>query len=206
LKLAAGPNLRELSISQLAELTGVKHETAIKRIRAKGIQPVREDGRAIFFDPVQALPVVLGVGSGSAEKARLDAANADLRQLELATKLGEVVLRADPAIAMVSLATLTASRIRGVGASIAVALAAENTPARCQELVDAANAEALRDLAAAGDAAASEVAERDTAGGVGRGKRARGDEAPAEAHRSRIRRAVSGGSTGNKPDGGDVEE
>jgi len=50
----------ELTIAQLAELTTTKHQTASKRLRAKGLAAVRTDGRGQFFDSVAALPIVLG--------------------------------------------------------------------------------------------------------------------------------------------------
>ena len=53
----------------------------------------------------------------------------------------------------IALATVVGSRFQGLGARTGTALAAASTPARCQEIVDQAVAEALHELAdAAGDA------------------------------------------------------
>src|SRR5262245_24800593 len=51
-------NLTELSISQLAELSGRAHETVARVLRRAHVTPTRSDGRTLYFDPRRALPAI----------------------------------------------------------------------------------------------------------------------------------------------------
>jgi hypothetical protein len=84
-----------LSLTAIAELTGVKPETVSKRLRARGLKPASSNGRAQLFDSVAALPIALGVGGPTEERTRLDAARADLAELELSRRRGELLERHD---------------------------------------------------------------------------------------------------------------
>lgn len=117
--MAAKPDLSQLTVTQLSELTGVSEKTALKRLRARAIQPVREDGRALYFAPQAALPVVLQVGEGlnpAAEKARLDRAKAELAELELAKRRRELLEAAEVERSWSGLVLTWKERIRGLPA------------------------------------------------------------------------------------------
>lgn len=183
--------LNELSITQLAELTGQAKETVSKRLRARGLQPSRVDGRTMWFDPRIALAVLLGGGSQQAEKERLDAARADLYELELEEKRKELIPRADHQRALIALATATATRLDAVPARVAPEVAIESDPATCQAIVARYIHAAREDLAAAGEEAARALAREDagTEEPRRRGRGIRGDASAAEPQRSRVGRA-----------------
>lgn len=125
------PDLSALSITQLADLTGAAEKTVIKRLRAAGVDPIRENGRTLFFAPPVALPVILMAGNGlnpAAEKARKDRADADLKELELAKRKREL-LEADEVVAGWSALVLTwKERIRGVAAVATVRIPGFSKP------------------------------------------------------------------------------
>lgn len=200
-------DISRLSITQLAWVAQCAKETASKRLREAGVEPVGQDGRTIYYDPRFALPVLLGVGEGlspTAEKARLDKARADLAELELATKRGELVDAADPDHGYVALATLVSARLQGVGSAIATELAAASKPARCQEIVDEAIHEALNDLAEAGEKAAERLAARAAEDRARGSDSVRRDEAGAAPERPRVGREVQADPHRNEPKGGKV--
>lgn len=107
-------DLSALTTSQLAVLTGVKLETVSKRLRERGIAPIRSDGRAHFFDPRTALPIALGRSSATAEKARLDAARADLAEQELSKRSGELIETSEVKQRWAGMALSWKERIRSV--------------------------------------------------------------------------------------------
>jgi hypothetical protein len=86
-----GPNLRRLSISQLVIITGRAPRTISEKLRAKAVQPVGQDGRTIYYDPRQALPVLYEALDSAAERTRLDAARADAQEMKNALARGETL-------------------------------------------------------------------------------------------------------------------
>ncbi len=50
-------DLRELTMADLARVSGSTHKTIERRLR--GLAPLRRDGRGIFYDPQKALPLIL---------------------------------------------------------------------------------------------------------------------------------------------------
>lgn len=155
-------DITALSISQLAWIARCAQDTAAKKLREARLDPVREDGRATYYDPRDAIPILLGVGEGlnpAAEKARLDAAKASIAELELEEKRGSLVPRDDQLQAMLALATAVASRLDGVPPKAAHEVASESDPAVCQEIIARHIREAREDLAEAG-ARASETLDR----------------------------------------------
>lgn len=129
--MAAKPDLSQLTVTQISELTGVSEKTALKRLRARAIQPVREDGRALYFAPQAALPVVLQVGEGlnpAAEKARLDRAKAELAELELAKRRRELLESGDVERGWSGMVLTWKERVRGVPAVATVRIPGFSKP------------------------------------------------------------------------------
>lgn len=150
-------DISKLSIKQLAWIARCSAETAAKRLRDAHLDPVSEDGRATYYDPRDALPVLYEIGQGlnpKAESARVDRATAELRELELKVKLGELVPGSDQDQVVIALATTTAARLRGIPVRVAPEVAMETDVARCKGIVETAIDEALHDLAEEGDRAA----------------------------------------------------
>jgi phage terminase Nu1 subunit (DNA packaging protein) len=111
------------NLETLSELTGVKAETIARRLRARGLKPESTDGRSKFYESRVALPVALGMGGPGAARERLDAARADLAELALRHRRGELLEVAD-AIDTWSSHTLSwKERIRSVPAEATVHIA-----------------------------------------------------------------------------------
>ena len=75
-------NLRYLSMSQLAEVTGVDRRTVKSRLAQ--VEPYKRDGKAIIYDATQALPYVMGFGEQTATSIDREIKQAELRR-ELAS-------------------------------------------------------------------------------------------------------------------------
>jgi Holliday junction resolvasome RuvABC DNA-binding subunit len=101
---------------------------------------------------------------------------------------------------------MVAGRLQGVGSGIATEVAAETDPSRCQEIIDGANREALRDIAEQGQLAAARLDALLAADAASDGEGAGGDDAGPEADGSRERGDVSDGPDGDESEGGPVEE
>ncbi len=147
-----GPDLSALSITQLAKLTGCAKETVRKRLDAKGVAPARRDGRTIYYHPPTALPVILKAGDGlnpAAEKARLDATKADLAELDLAERRGELISASEAEAAIVVILTAVRTKLLALPAARAQEWAASSEPAECEEIAAEAVREALEALSEA---------------------------------------------------------
>jgi phage terminase Nu1 subunit (DNA packaging protein) len=131
--------LSHLSLTEIAELAGVKAETVAKRLRARGLKPASSNGRAQLFDSVAALPIALGVGGPTTERTRLDAARADLAELELRRRRGELLEVADVRDTWASRALSWKERLRSLPAEATVHVPAF-TPAMGRKLLELINA------------------------------------------------------------------
>lgn len=142
-------DLGALSITQLSDLTGVSEKTIRSRLMEKGVRTVREDGRTLWYAPRQALPAIFKLGDSNpfAEKARLDAARADMTELDLAERRGELLPVADVEFALAALLSGARTRILAVPAKVAAEIAAETSPAACHALIERAIHEALEQIA-----------------------------------------------------------
>jgi phage terminase Nu1 subunit (DNA packaging protein) len=128
-----------LSIPKIAELIGAKAETVAKRLRARGLEPVAKNGRGNLYDSASALPIALGVGGPTEERTRLDAARADLAELELSRRRGELFERDDVYQTWASHTLSWKERLRSLPAEATVHVPAF-TPAmgrKLLELIDA---------------------------------------------------------------------
>lgn len=159
-----GPDLSLLSISQLAIITGRDRRTITKLLA--GMRPASAEGRAKLYEPPAALErIYLGQErlSVADEQARLHKARADAQEIRNARDRADLVPADATDRATIALATVVSARLQSLGARLAPALAAETTRARCQEIVDGAAEEALRELAES----AEEARTRTNAGASG---------------------------------------
>lgn len=81
-----------VSLSDLATLT--RHDRRTIRKALAGVGPAKQDGRTIWYSAPIALAAIYADGGGldpAAEKARLDAARADLAEQELRKRRGELL-------------------------------------------------------------------------------------------------------------------
>jgi phage terminase Nu1 subunit (DNA packaging protein) len=186
-------DISRLSITQLAWISRVAKETASKKLREAQLDPVAQDARATYYDPRDAIPILLGVGDGlnpAAERARLDRAKSELAELELERERGNVVPREDQQQALIALATAVASRLDGVPPKAAHEVASETDPAICQEIIARCIREAREDLAAAGasiGAGEDQRRKRDRSEDGRRSRRGAGrDAAAAESRSTRV--------------------
>ena len=154
--------LAELSTSEIAYLARMKHETARRRLAEAGLEPVRTDGRSVYFDPRDALPVLLGVGKLdlSAERARLDRARAELAELDLAAKRGEYVRGEDVDAFTMGLVSTFAKALQAMPSKAAPEVRVTASDAEAEAILAAYRDEALSGLADAARAAGERVERR----------------------------------------------
>jgi len=141
------PELSELSITQLHELTGKARETITKRLEGR-LKPTRRDGRTIYYSPRAALPLIyldeeqLDPGQ---ERAKFDRSRNEGQELKNAVDRAELV----PASAVVrtwaAKVVMVKSRMRALPAQ-AAALIPGFTAAMARRLAELIE-RALTDLA-----------------------------------------------------------
>lgn len=132
-------HVRKMNISKLAWVTRTAAETVSKRLRSAGVEPVARDGRAIFFDPRAAIPILLGVGEGlnpQAERARLDRARAELTESALRARMAELVEARGVDRSIVALRDRVTAAFAELPSQLAILLAGETDPQRCSALVE----------------------------------------------------------------------
>lgn len=89
------------------------------------------------------------------ERAQLARAQREAQELKTRKLSGDLVPAADLDRALITLASAVSSRLQSVAPVLAPQLAAAGTPAACEKLVAEAIADALHDLADAGEQAAT---------------------------------------------------
>ena|SRR5262245_23642652 len=152
--------LTELSLRDLAEMLGQSAKTIRARLFESPAVPMAAGSDGIVRFPSRAaLQRVLGTHSmlPATARARRDAAQARLAELEYKRRSGELVHRSEPARAMVSLASMVSARLQGIPSASARELAAESKPAVCEAVVRREIYQALNDLADAADRAEAEL-------------------------------------------------
>jgi phage terminase Nu1 subunit (DNA packaging protein) len=114
-------DLTALSITDCAWLARCAKETASKRLKEAGVEPVRQDGRTIYYDPREAVPVLLGVEKLdlSAERARLAKEQADAQQMKNAELRGEMVLGSEVEVFLAGLFSAVRMKVLAVPAKAA---------------------------------------------------------------------------------------
>lgn len=141
------PTIAQLSTSDVAWLAKRKPGSIRRQLETAGLQPVRQDGRTLLWDSRAAFRVLLDRNDVSAERARLDAAKADLAELDLKRRRGELVPADATDRVVIALATVVSSRIQSLPPALAPALAAEDSPQGCSAILEEAINRALNELA-----------------------------------------------------------
>lgn len=118
------------NLHRLHELTGLGHRTLQGRL--KPLTPVK-DGRALLYETKDALPLLYGLGDAArldpqAERARLDCARADLAELDLARRRGELLPTAEVSAAWAGQVAIAKGRLLAMPARIAPGMI------RCRDL------------------------------------------------------------------------
>lgn len=152
--MGVGPDLRRLSISQLQSITGKSPRHIAEKLRGTGIQPVATDGRSVFYDPRQALPVLYEADSPGAQKSRLDRARADAQEMKNAVSRGELVPEANVGLVGTTIIAAVGMRVMGLRTLGAAARAAGSDAEAAQIIEDGAR-DALTEIADMGDLARS---------------------------------------------------
>lgn len=152
--MSAKPDLSELTLTQLSELVRSNPRTVRRRLDQHQVKPSRQDGRALFYRPWEALPAICGGGSGDrldpgAEQARLAKARADLAELELSQKRGELMEKATVTAIWMEILARVKARVLGIPAQCAIAVSAESDPKRAHGIIEAECRAALSELAEA---------------------------------------------------------
>lgn len=171
LTMPARRSLRLLNVSEIAEVAGVSPATVSAGLNAAGIAPAEVIGKRKTFDAPQALRTLLSPDSldPAKERAKLDAAKREMLELQISEKRRSLVPSADVDHGYIALATTTSALMLSIPSAIALELASEADPSKCQDILEKAIHAALTDLAEAGRRAvaridAEEAAERLDAG------------------------------------------
>jgi phage terminase Nu1 subunit (DNA packaging protein) len=106
------PDLSQLSITQLADLTGRDADTIRKRL--DGIEPAKVDGRTRWYRTREALPRIYEALDLSAERARLAREQADAKAMENAVSRGELIPKPDVETAMLAVTSPIALKLDGL--------------------------------------------------------------------------------------------
>lgn len=84
------PDISRLSINQLSQITGAGH-ARVKRA-LEGLAPAETDGRTLKYATRKALPLIFEQGATpQQERARLDKLRADVIELDLSEREGQLV-------------------------------------------------------------------------------------------------------------------
>lgn len=147
----------EVSITRLHLLTGKARETITKRLEGR-LQPLRRDGRTIYYDPQAALPLIYLLEEGldpAQERAHLDRAKREGQEMLNAVKRGELVSAEAVVTTWATKIVTIKSRLRALPAQAAARIPGV-TPAITKRLIELV-ARALSDLA--DDAGSSDTRE-----------------------------------------------
>jgi phage terminase Nu1 subunit (DNA packaging protein) len=85
--------LRPITIAELAIQTSLHVRTVARLLGDAGLTPIGKNGRAIHYDSEKALKAIFR--SGDSSKERLEAAKAELAEIELAERRGELLSRSN---------------------------------------------------------------------------------------------------------------
>jgi phage terminase Nu1 subunit (DNA packaging protein) len=136
-----------LTVAQLAAAAGLS-QTATRQ-RLANLTPYRGEGRVQTFDATEALPQLFNAGDrldASQERARLDKARADLAELELVTRRGELVPVAEVAATWSARVVRAKGRLLALPARLSPEMVRVSSQRDAERLIRAAILDALRAL------------------------------------------------------------
>lgn len=140
----------------MADWTGLDRRTIRKRLEQVPSKP--GPNRALLFDSRSALPLLYGIGTAddarldpSAEKARLDAARADLAEIERDKKRGALVEADEVAEAWGNQIQIAKGRLLSLPPRLAPDLARVTDQRAAERLLRKAITEVLHELADGAD-------------------------------------------------------
>lgn len=148
-------SLRYLSISQIAEITGMDRRTVKSKLA--GVEPFKTHGKAILYDANEVLALKYTVADDTPENAsqalaeatlKLEQARADKARLEADKMAGLLVAIEDVARAVEKEYTYVRATLYAMPSKIAKGLASEEDPAVIQKQLHTAVDEALAHLQA----------------------------------------------------------
>ena len=198
--------LRRLNVSEIAEACGLAAGTVSLRLNTAGIAPAEVIGKRKLFDTPQALRLLLGNSEldPRAEKGRLDAAKADLAELEVAERRGDLVPRAQLEETLVALCSGVAMRMQSIPSKAGPEVRIADSDVEAEELLRVYINQGLEDLVAAGDDVRRRVEAR--SGEAGDGARAGRAPASPKANGGRVGGRRAGAVDGERGGAGAVED
>lgn len=137
-----------MTVAELASIAKLSPEATRRRLA--GLKPGRGPGRAQAFEAAEALPVLFGIGERrdpSTERARLDAARADLAELDLARKRGDLIEAHRVAEVWTAIITTAKGRMMALPARLAADMVATTDIREADNRIRAAIYEVLEELA-----------------------------------------------------------
>ena len=137
-----------MSIAELSSLTGRDHRTVANQLAAGALIGIGKKGRAVLYDSELALRVLFKAGESA--KARLDVARAEIAELDLAERRGEL-LRGDVVkYAQQRRESAARARFLAIPSKIAGQFAPPGKLQQAEDAITAAIYEALAELAGDG--------------------------------------------------------
>jgi phage terminase Nu1 subunit (DNA packaging protein) len=144
--------MKNVSVNELANLTGKQWRTVKSRLDAAGLTAVAHSRNATLYASADALEAIYAV-SGAAgelhldeERARLAKEQADKLAIENALTRGEIMYTTDMAEAMGVCYEAARAKLRAAGSKLGVILDPTN-PKRARDLIDREHNEVLTELA-----------------------------------------------------------
>lgn len=150
--MPARASLRFLNVSEIAELAELAPGTVSAKLNASGIES-KAVGKRKLYDAPKALKFLL-CGDDldpKVQRARLDCAKADLAELELATKRGELIPSSDHEESVIALCSGVALRIGSIPSKAAPEVRIAPSDVEAEDLLRGFIDEALTELADAGE-------------------------------------------------------
>jgi hypothetical protein len=138
----------EMNISQLIELTGLNDRTVRKRL--KTLNPVREDGRAKFYDTKEALTLLYPTVAAELQRENLlfERAKRKKAEIEVAKLSGELIPIAVIAREVSKEYSIVRTQVRSLPTKLAKALAITTDPVEVQSRLTKAIDDVLTELSA----------------------------------------------------------
>lgn len=142
--------MRPASVAELAILTSMDVRTVSARLGDAGLTPLSKKGRATYYNSAESMKAIYRAGESA--KERLDVARAEIAELDLAERRGELLPRDLVLAAQQKRESAARAKFRAMPSNIAGQIAPPGKLQQAENLLREAVDEALGELSGSGDA------------------------------------------------------